>query len=70
MTGKTLMSFLKMLVAGERLNIFLLTGISNINIFFIKKTNIVVVNSNIDDNVALKILNYNVNYTNKLLKTN
>ena len=34
-----------MLVAGETLNIFLLTGISNINIFFIKKKNNVVVNS-------------------------
>ena len=32
-----------MLVAGETLNIFLLTGISNINIFFIKKKNSVVV---------------------------
>ena len=36
-----------MLVAGETLNIFLLTGISNINIFFIKKKNNVFVNSNI-----------------------
>ena len=32
-----------MLVAGETLNIFLLTEISNINIFFIKKNNVVVV---------------------------
>ena len=40
---------LKMLVAGETLNIFLLTGISNINIFFIKKKNDVVVDSNIYD---------------------
>ena len=54
-----------MLVA---LNIFLLSGISNINIFFIKKKNNVVVNSNIYDKVALKILNYNVNYTNKFIK--
>ena len=57
-----------MLVAGETLHIFLLTGISNINIFFIKKKNNVVVNSNIHDKVALKILNYNVNYTNKFIK--
>ena len=56
------------MVAGETLNIFLLTGISNINIFSIKKANNVVVNSNIDDKVALKNFNYNVNYTNKLIK--
>ena len=54
MAGKTLMSFLraglsKMLVAGETLHIFLLTGISNINIFFIKKKNNVVVNNDIYD---------------------
>ena len=36
-----------MLVAGDLHNIFLLTGISNINIFFIMKMNIVVVNKNI-----------------------
>ena len=30
---------IKMLVVGETLNIFLLTGILNINIFFIKKKN-------------------------------
>ena len=36
-----------MLVAGETLNIFLLPGILNINIFFIKKKNNVSVNSNI-----------------------
>ena len=38
-----------MLVAGETFNIFLLTGISNINIFLIKKKNNVVVTSNIHD---------------------
>ena len=43
-----------MLVAGETLNIFLLTGISNINIF-LKKNNNVVVNSNIYDVFASKI---------------
>ena len=57
-----------MLVAGETFNIFLLTGISIINIFFIKKKNNVVVNSNIFDKVVLKILNSHVNYTNKFIK--
>ena len=38
-----------MLVAGETLNIFLLTGISNINIFFINKKKIVVIYSKIHD---------------------
>ena len=68
-----------MLVAGETLNIFLLTGISNINIFFIKKNN-VVVNINIDDQLASKILTYkakkeeekintkNKYYANKFIK--
>ena len=49
-----------MLVAGETLNIFLLTGISNINIFFIKKKNAVVVNSNIYDEFASTILTNNI----------
>ena len=35
-----------MLVAGETFNIFLLTGISNINIYLIKKKNNVVGTSN------------------------
>jgi hypothetical protein len=43
-----------MLVAGKALNIFLLTGILNINIFFIIKKNDVVVNGNIYDNSLLK----------------
>ena len=47
-----------MFVAGETLNILLLTGISSINIFFIKKKNNVVVNSNIYDEFASKILTY------------
>ena len=38
-----------MLVAGETPYIFLLTGISNIDIFFIKKKNNVVVYRNIYD---------------------
>ena len=38
-----------MLVAGEILIIFLLAGISNINIFLIKKKNIVFITSNIYD---------------------
>ena len=42
-----------MLLAGETLNIFLLTAVSNINIFFIKKKNNVVVYSNIHDLFAL-----------------
>ena len=52
---------MKMLVAGETLNIFLLTGISNLNNFFIEKKNNAVVNSN-------KIMNYNINYAKKLIK--
>ena len=47
-------------MGGETLNIFLLTGISNINIFFIKNKNIVVVNTNIYGKFATKIRNYNV----------
>ena len=51
MAGKTLMSFLRAglskWLAGDTLYIFLPTGISNINNFFIKKMNNVVVNSNI-----------------------
>ena len=47
-----------MLVAGETPNIFLLAGISNINIFFVKKKNNVVVNINIYDTFASKILTY------------
>ena len=41
-----------MLVAWETLNIFLLPGISKINIFFEKKKNNVVVNSNSYDYCA------------------
>ena len=40
MAGKTLMyqgQIMNMLVAGDTLNIFLLTGISNVNIFFQKE---------------------------------
>ena len=42
MAGMIIMSFLmagqfKMLLAGETFNVFLLIGISNINIFFLKK---------------------------------
>ena len=44
----------------ETLNIFLLTGISKIKIFFKKKKNNVVFNSNIYDEFASKILNYNI----------
>ena len=57
-----------MLVDGETFNIFLLTGISNITIFFINKKNNVVVKRYIYDKFASKILNYNVNYTNKFIK--
>ena len=45
-----------MLVAGETLYIFLLTGMLNIDIFFVKKKNNVVVKSNIYDYFASKIL--------------
>ena len=58
---------------GETPNIFLLTGISNINAFFIKKKNNVVVNINVYGKFASKILNYNVkkDITQKYsLKTN
>ena len=48
-----------MVMAGETLNIFLLTGISNINIFFLKKKKNVVVNSKL-----------HLNYAKSLLKTN
>ena len=63
-----------MCVAGDTLNIFLLTGISNVTIFFIKMMNNVVVNSNIDDYFASKILTFNKkknknwHYTNKFIK--
>ena len=49
-----------MSVAGETLNIFLLTGISKRNIFSIKKKNNAVVNSNNYVEFASKLLNYNV----------
>ena len=46
MAGKTLMSFLRAglskVCGGETFNIFLLTGIANINILFIKKENYLV----------------------------
>ena len=59
-----------MFVAGEIFNFFILTGISNINIFFIKNKSNFVVTSNICDKFASKILTYNVkkNYTNKFIK--
>ena len=38
-----------MFLAGETLNIFILTGIANINIFFIKKKNNVVMYGKIYD---------------------
>ena len=46
-----------MLMAGET---FLLTGISNINIFLIKTKNNVVFTSNIYDYFASKIMTYNM----------
>ena len=61
-----------MLVAGEAFDIFLLTGISNINIFLIKKKNNVFVTSNIYDYFASKIMTYsvkkNITQTNLLKK--
>ena len=56
-----------MLVTGDKLNIFLLTGIPNINIFFIKKMNNVVVKSNKYDIQQRKKID--ITQTN-LLKTN
>ena len=56
MAGKTLMPFLRAglskKMAGETLHIFLLTGILNINIMFIKKKKHVVGFSNINDKVV------------------
>ena len=49
---------IKMLVAGEALNIFLLTGLSNKDIFFINMKNNVLVISNIYDQFASKFLTY------------
>ena len=49
-----------MLMAWETFNIFLLTGISHINIFLIRKNNNVVVTINIYDLFASKIVTYNV----------
>ena len=43
---------INMLLAGDTLNMFLLTGISNINMFFIKKKKNVVVYNNIHDKIA------------------
>ena len=54
-----------MLMAWDTLNIFLLTGISSINIFFIRKMNNVVVNSNIYDKFASKVLTFNNKKRNK-----
>ena len=51
-----------MLLSGETLNIFLLTGTSNINRFFIKKKKIVVNYSYINDNFL------STNLTNNLKK--
>ena len=49
-----------MLVAGEILNIFLLTGISNINVSLIKKMNTVVFINNIYDKFTSIIMTSNV----------
>ena len=57
-----------MVVAGETFNVFLQTGISNINIFLIKKKTNVVITGNIYDYFASKIMTYNVKKT--LLSTN
>ena len=53
-----------MLLAGETLNIFLLTKISNISIFSIKKKKNVAVYGNIHDKFASKKVKYNL----KILK--
>ena len=54
-----------MLLAEDRLNIFLLTGISNIIIFFIKKKMNVVVYSNIYDKFASTNLTCNLKLKKK-----
>ena len=51
---------IKILLAEETLNIFLLTGISNINMFFIKKNMNVIVYSNIHDKFAFTNLSWNL----------
>ena len=59
-----------MLVAVETFNIFLLTGISNINIFFKKKKNNVVVTNKTNYYFASKLLTYNIkkkHYRNKFI---
>ena len=56
-----------MLLAGETLNIFLLTGISNIIIFFINKKINFIVYSNIHDKFASTNLTCNIK--KKLKKT-
>ena len=48
-----------MLVGGDTPNFFLLNGMSNIDIFFIKKVNDVVGNSNSYDEFALIVLTFN-----------
>ena len=57
-----------MLLAGENLNIFLLTGILNINIFFIKKKVNVVVHSNIHDKFSSKNITYKLKKKKKKKK--
>ena len=52
---------IKMLLAGETINIFLQTGISNINICFKKKKKNVVVYRNIHNKFASTTLKYNLN---------
>ena len=60
MAGGTQGQIIKILLAWETPKIFLLTGFSNINIFFIKKKqNNVFVYSNIYDKFAFTNLAYN-----------
>ena len=55
-----------MFMAGETLNFFLLTGISNINIFFVKKKKNVVVHSKFHDNFASTKLTYDLKIKEKI----
>ena len=57
-----------MVLVGETLNIFFLTGVSNRNIFFIKKNKNVVVCSNSYDTFASTNLTYNLKQNRKTKK--
>ena len=57
---------IKMLLSGETLNIFLQTGISKKNIFFIKKKKNVVIKGNIPDKFVSTNLTYKLKFKKKM----